>query len=146
MAQLGRLSAMGIQLSIDDYGTGHASLAYLRHLPVNVLKIDRSFVTDLATDAGDRAIVRSTIDLAHNLGLRVVAEGVEDEEALVGLTRLGCDHAQGFHLCRPMPPDLLIIELRRFARTSSHPPQDPPVLRGGPSQSPAAAGVSRADG
>jgi diguanylate cyclase (GGDEF)-like protein len=111
-AMLEQLGAMGIRLSIDDYGTGHSSLAYLRRLPVHELKIDRSFVQHLASDDEDLQIVRSTIDLAHGLGLRVVAEGVEDAQSLTLLQELGCDLAQGFHLGRPVPPDILLDQLR----------------------------------
>jgi diguanylate cyclase len=114
-AQLHELAAMGIRLAIDDYGTGYSSLAYLRRLPVSELKIDRSFVRELARDAGAAAIVRSTIDLAHLLGLRVVAEGVDDASSLATLKAFGCDELQGFHLCRPTPPDLLPALLARLA-------------------------------
>jgi EAL domain-containing protein (putative c-di-GMP-specific phosphodiesterase class I) len=93
---------MGIRVAIDDFGTGHSSLAYLKRLPVDEVKIDRSFVKDLTTDATDRVIVRATVDLAHSLGLRVVAEGVEDERTSALLVELGCDEAQGFHLGRPL--------------------------------------------
>ena len=99
------LRSMRIALSVDDYGTGHSSLAYLGRLPVTELKIDRAFVTGLATDVTSAAIVRSTVELAHNLGLTVVAEGVEDEQALAVLRVQGCDLAQGFHLSRPLPGD-----------------------------------------
>jgi diguanylate cyclase (GGDEF)-like protein len=102
---LGVLRSMRVALSVDDYGTGHSSLAYLGGLPVTELKIDRAFVTDLAEDATCAAIVRSTVELAHNLGLKVVAEGVEDERALEHLRAQGCDLAQGFHLSRPLPGD-----------------------------------------
>jgi EAL domain-containing protein (putative c-di-GMP-specific phosphodiesterase class I) len=100
---LTRLSALGVGLSIDDFGTGYSSLAYLKKLPVNVLKVDRSFVMNLATDDNDRVIVHSTIDLAHNLGLTVVAEGVENQDAWDRLVALGCDAAQGYYLSRPIP-------------------------------------------
>jgi diguanylate cyclase (GGDEF)-like protein/PAS domain S-box-containing protein len=99
---LQRLRAMGIRIAIDDFGTGHSSLAYLKRLPVDEVKIDRSFVRDIATDATDRIIVRSTVDLAHSLGLRVVAEGVEDARTKELLAELGCDEVQGFHLSRPL--------------------------------------------
>ena len=111
-AMLERLAAMGMQLSIDDYGTGHSSLAYLRRLPVHELKIDRSFITHLAEDDDDLQVVRSTIDLAHHLGLRVVAEGIEDPRSLELLRDHGCDIAQGFHLGRPVAAGVLLDELR----------------------------------
>jgi diguanylate cyclase (GGDEF)-like protein len=103
MDVLGRLRAMGLRLSLDDFGTGHSSLAYLKRLPLDEVKIDRSFVIGMAGDENDAVIVRSTIDLARNLGLDVVAEGVEDEATLRGLGELRCDVAQGFHLSRPLP-------------------------------------------
>jgi diguanylate cyclase (GGDEF)-like protein len=109
---LGVLRSMRISLSVDDYGTGHASLAYLGRLPVTELKIDRAFVTDLARDATSAAIVRSTVELAHNLGLKVVAEGVEDDVALERLRAHGCDLAQGFLLSRPLPGEQLTGWLR----------------------------------
>ena len=102
-AVLERLSRIGLTLSVDDFGTGYSSLANLKRLPVDVIKIDKSFVMDMAIDASDAAIVRSTIDLAHNLGLRVVAEGVESHQAWTRLTELGCDLAQGFYVSRPLP-------------------------------------------
>jgi diguanylate cyclase (GGDEF)-like protein len=102
-ATLNRLAARGYKLSIDDFGTGYSSLAYLRRLPVQELKIDRSFVMGMERESGDATIVRSTIDLAHTLGLSVVAEGVENATLLQMLERLGCDEAQGYHLGRPMP-------------------------------------------
>ena len=101
---LERLSEMGFRLAIDDFGTGYSSLAYLKRLPVNELKIDKSFVMQMARDSGDAKIVRSTIDLAHNLGLKVVAEGVETATAWRTLGRLACDEAQGHLIGRPMPP------------------------------------------
>jgi diguanylate cyclase (GGDEF)-like protein/PAS domain S-box-containing protein len=97
------LRALGVRIAIDDFGTGYSSLAHLKQLPVDVLKVDRSFVSDMLGDESDRIIVRSTIDLAHNLGLRVVAEGVEDEATADLLAQLGCDQAQGYHFSRPMP-------------------------------------------
>ena len=100
---LEQLHAMRLNLSIDDFGTGYSSLAYLKKLPVQELKIDQSFVSGLARDDNDTVIVRSTIDLAHNLGLHAVAEGVETQEVLDTLAQLGCDAAQGFHIGRPVP-------------------------------------------
>ncbi len=105
LASLSRLNEMGVRLSIDDFGTGYSSLAYLKKLPVQELKIDRSFVMNLDRDSGDAMIVRSTIELAHNFGLQVVAEGVENEHICQTLIRLGCDEAQGYHFGRPMPAD-----------------------------------------
>jgi diguanylate cyclase (GGDEF)-like protein len=103
LATLEQLSAMGFKLSIDDFGTGYSSLAYLKRMPVNELKIDQSFVRNMQTDVDDATIVRSTIDLAHNLGITVVAEGVENGQVWNMLRDLDCDHAQGFHMGRPMP-------------------------------------------
>ncbi len=100
---LDKLSAMGVALSIDDFGTGYSSLAYLSQLPVNEIKIDRSFVMNMADSDNDAVIVRSTIDLARNLGLHVVAEGVETEQAWDRLSELGCTLAQGYYLSRPVP-------------------------------------------
>ena len=115
-ATLVQLASMGVRLSIDDFGTGHSSLAYLKRLPVHSLKIDKSFVINMASDENDLVIVQSTIDLAHNLGLEVVAEGVETEEVWNRLRSLGCDIAQGFWRGRPVPAEELtfavdIIEL-----------------------------------
>lgn len=103
MNVLTRLSSMGIQLSIDDFGTGYSSLGYLKRLPVNRIKIDRSFVKEMARDEDDAMIVRSTIELTHNLSLKVVAEGVEDQETFGKLAGLGCDAAQGYYISRPIP-------------------------------------------
>jgi diguanylate cyclase (GGDEF)-like protein len=103
LATISRLSDLGIHLSVDDYGTGYSSLANLRRLPINELKIDRSFVSPMLQDESDLIIVRSTINLGHDLGLRIIAEGVEDAPTLERLAALGCDSAQGYHLSRPMP-------------------------------------------
>jgi len=108
---LGELHQMGVRLSIDDFGTGYSSLAYLKHLPVDEIKIDRSFVQDMALSGKDLAIVRSTVELARNLGLQVVAEGIEDGETWERLVALGCDLAQGYHISRPLPADALEVWL-----------------------------------
>ncbi|HYF58947.1 MAG TPA: EAL domain-containing protein [Burkholderiaceae bacterium] len=99
------LRALGVALSIDDFGTGHASLAYLKRLPVHELKIDRSFTRTLTTDAADATIVRSTIDLGHDLGLKLVAEGIEDEATAAALRAAGCDTGQGWRWARALPAD-----------------------------------------
>jgi diguanylate cyclase (GGDEF)-like protein len=98
-----QLKETGVRIAIDDFGTGYSSLSYLKSLPVDVIKIDRSFVMGMMEDESDRAIVRSTIDLAHNLGLSVVAEGVDSKDTLEELARYGCDAAQGFYIARPQP-------------------------------------------
>ncbi len=102
------LHAMGVQLSIDDFGTGYSSLAYLKRLPVDELKIDKSFVMNMEDDADDAKIVRSTIDLGHNMGLRVVAEGIESEVVWNLLAGMGCNQGQGYFMSRPMPAEQLV--------------------------------------
>jgi EAL domain-containing protein (putative c-di-GMP-specific phosphodiesterase class I) len=97
------LSLHDFKLSIDDFGTGYSSLAYLKRLPVNELKIDKSFVLGMCSSPDDEKIVRSTIDLAHNLGLSVVAEGVENLDVYRKLAGLECDEGQGYHMSRPLP-------------------------------------------
>jgi len=110
-ATLERLAAIGIGLAVDDFGTGYSSLAHLKRLPVDTIKIDKSFVLDMAHDEADDAIVRSTIELAHNLGLQAVAEGVESAAIWMRLVALGCDLAQGFHLSPPLQADALLALL-----------------------------------
>jgi EAL domain-containing protein (putative c-di-GMP-specific phosphodiesterase class I) len=105
---LGALDSLGVTLSVDDYGTGYGSLAYLQRLPVRRLKIDRSFVAGVLDDPASAAIVRSTIDLAHQLGLSVIAEGVEDDETLLVLRDMHCYGAQGFGLGRPVSGDAVL--------------------------------------
>ena len=104
---LGRIRALGVMTSIDDFGTGYSSMAYLKLLPVDELKIDRSFVSNVATDPTNAMLVQSTIDLGHNLGLSVTAEGVEDAETLAVLRALSCDVAQGYYFARPLTPEAL---------------------------------------
>jgi diguanylate cyclase (GGDEF)-like protein len=108
---LERLRALGIRISIDDFGTGYSSLSYLKRMPVDELKIDKSFVMGMTNHKDDETIVRSTIDLGHNMGLKVVAEGVETEEMLEQLKEMRCDLVQGYHLSRPLPPAKLELWL-----------------------------------
>jgi diguanylate cyclase (GGDEF)-like protein len=112
---LNRLHAMGLKLSIDDFGTGYSSLAYLKRLPVDELKIDKSFVMNMENDLQDAKIVRSTIDLAHNLGLTVVAEGVESAKTWKLLGSLACDEAQGYFMAKPMPADQFLPWVQQWA-------------------------------
>lgn len=105
MTTIAKLNSLGVRLSVDDFGTGFSSLSYLRSLPIDELKIDRSFISSMLVNESDLIIVRSTINLAHDLGLAVVAEGVEDAPTLMQLSRLGCDFVQGFHISRPLPQD-----------------------------------------
>jgi diguanylate cyclase (GGDEF)-like protein len=109
------LSELGVQLAVDDYGTGYSSLEYLLRLPIHALKLDRAFSADLVYEQRSVAIVRSTVNLTHALGLRMIAEGVEDEATLRVLRELGCDLVQGYHLGRPMPA----VELERFLAKAS---------------------------
>jgi EAL domain-containing protein (putative c-di-GMP-specific phosphodiesterase class I) len=124
---LTRLRDGGVQISIDDYGTGYSSLSYLRELPIDELKLDQSFVRPMADDARAAALVASTIDLAHSLDMRMVAEGVETELAYEALKRLGCDQAQGYFLSRPVPAAELDhwLRTRRAVKWS---PDSPPRL------------------
>jgi diguanylate cyclase (GGDEF)-like protein/PAS domain S-box-containing protein len=109
---LTRLSTMGVRIGIDDFGTGYSSLAYLKRLPVHEIKIDKSFVLHMAQDESDEAIVRSTISLGHDLGLLVVAEGVETPQTWTLLSDLGCDLGQGYYLSRPIPGNELALWLQ----------------------------------
>jgi diguanylate cyclase (GGDEF)-like protein len=105
---LTELAELGVRIAIDDFGTGYSSLAYLKDLPVNQLKIDQSFVQHMHEDLNDAIIVRSVVDLGHNLGLQIVAEGVEDRATWDQLAQLGCDDAQGYFLAKPMAPGALM--------------------------------------
>jgi len=100
---LAALSEVGVRLSIDDFGTGYSSLSHLKRLPIREIKIDRSFVMHMLDDPNDSMIVRATVDLGRNLGLQVVAEGVEDRATLEQLAVMGCDLAQGYHISVPLP-------------------------------------------
>jgi diguanylate cyclase (GGDEF)-like protein len=112
------LHELGVRLAIDDYGTGYSSMAYLKKLPVDELKVDRSFILNMTASENDAVLVRSAIDLGHNLGLTVVAEGVETAEHVQALRHLGCDIAQGYHFARPMPADEVLAWLRASGRAS----------------------------
>jgi EAL domain-containing protein (putative c-di-GMP-specific phosphodiesterase class I) len=111
------LNNMGIEISIDDFGTGHSSLAYLKKLPTQELKIDKSFIKDIGTDYHDVHIVQSIINLGHNVGMTVIAEGVENQETSDRLKDLGCDAIQGFHISRPIPADKLLAWIKNRSRT-----------------------------
>ena len=128
IAILGELRALGIRVAVDDFGTGHASLAYLKRLPVDELKIDKSFVLNLETDASDQSIVRSTIELAHELGLTCVAEGVETAWAFEWLGAQGCDLAQGFLFSAAVPADEFDRLLRAQRAGGTAPAAQPPAL------------------
>lgn len=104
---LNKLDKLNIEIAVDDFGTGYSSLTYLKRLPLSKLKIDKSFIMDMNTDDNDAMIVRSTIDLAHNLGMQVIAEGIEDKNAIELLTILGCELGQGYYISRPIPDDKL---------------------------------------
>lgn len=124
-----QLLGLGVKLAIDDYGAGFTALSHLKHLPANDLKIDQSFVQGLLSSSSDRAIVQATIELAHRLGYRVLAEGVETQEAADYLQRQGCDAAQGFYFCPPLPLPEFLAWARRYqeqAWHADHPPERHP--------------------
>lgn len=128
VALLEQLSELGVVVAIDDFGTGYSSMSYLQRFPIDKLKIDRSFISDVASNAGDASIVRAIISLAHGLRLKVIAEGVESEEQLGILRRMGCDQYQGFFRSPAVPPS----EIERFARHDderSKPPGEPDIDR-----------------
>ncbi len=108
------LHSLGIQFAVDDFGTGYSSLSNLKQLPATELKIDKTFVMDMLHDENDMVIVKATIDLANNLGLRPIAEGVEQKEVLEELSRLGCETVQGFHICPPLPAEDILIHIHRI--------------------------------
>jgi len=116
---LAKLHGIGLRLSIDDFGTGYSSLNHLRKLPIDEIKVDRSFVSGMNANDDDAKIVRSTIELAHHLGLEVVAEGVETPEVLNRLVEMGCDAAQGYHFSRPLPADEFVGWLRQSSWAST---------------------------
>ena len=114
---LARLRELGVTVSVDDFGTGYSSLSYIKDLPVDRLKIDRSFIRDLSTSEKDRAIVETIVAIGNRLGLAVIAEGVETEEQIRFIRDRGCDEAQGYYVCRPMPADLIEAWLAKHAET-----------------------------
>lgn len=105
LLQVQKLSALGVKFALDDYGTGYSSLAYIRDLTLMCLKIDRSFISNMLNNSADQVIVESTINMAHSLGLKVVAEGIEDLDTATALKNMGCDTAQGYYFARPMPAE-----------------------------------------
>lgn len=109
MEMLDEFHQLGFGVSIDDFGTGYSSLAYLKNLPADEIKIDKSFVMNMANDKKDASIVKAAVDLAHTLDLKIVAEGVEDEKTLDLLSDMGCDYAQGFYMAKPMPGNELVV-------------------------------------
>jgi EAL domain-containing protein (putative c-di-GMP-specific phosphodiesterase class I) len=117
---LNKLSDLGVSISIDDFGTGYSSLLYLKRLPANELKIDRGFITELAQDNDDEAIIQAIIALGKTLDMRIVAEGVETAEQQALLTQLGCNTLQGYLLARPAPPEALLEKIAHMTqRTES---------------------------
>ncbi|QEH37045.1 Phytochrome-like protein cph1 [Aquisphaera giovannonii] len=124
----------GIRVAIDDFGTGYSSLAYLKRLPVDEVKIDRVFVKDMVAEPRDASIVRTIIELGHNLGLAVVAEGVEHAEALDRLSAMGCDQAQGFHLGRPSPASMLVELVEGAGGAAGTSPEPAMAARPGPAR------------
>ena len=119
MATLNHYRERGIAVSMDDYGTGQSTLSYIRELPLNELKIDRSFVQHAHERSDDAALVRSTIELAHTLGLKVVAEGIEDAANLAFLKSIRCDYAQGYFISRPITVTALLVLLQGEAAAAA---------------------------
>jgi diguanylate cyclase (GGDEF)-like protein/PAS domain S-box-containing protein len=125
LSVIDRIHSLGVRFAIDDFGTGYSSLGYLKRLPIDTLKIDRSFISDMLTDEQDAVIVQSTLGLAHSFGLQVVAEGVEDEKTLEALRKLNCEQAQGFYISRPVPAD----EFEIWYRQEGNPAEDGPTKK-----------------
>jgi EAL domain-containing protein (putative c-di-GMP-specific phosphodiesterase class I) len=128
---LEQLAALGLKLSIDDFGTGYSSLSHLQRLPVNEVKIDQCFVLPMTTDPAAEAIVQSVLDLARNLGLHPVAEGVEDRATWQRLRDLGCEEAQGYFFARPMHPDMVLDFPVHLDALLADPMLHPPVTLAG---------------
>jgi len=112
------LKDIGVRISMDDFGTGHSSLAQLRNIPLHELKIDKSFITTLCDDEHNDSIVRTTTELAHGMGLGVVAEGVEDEAAMRRIAGFGCEQAQGYFISKPIPAENVLSWLAKFEPVS----------------------------
>jgi EAL domain-containing protein (putative c-di-GMP-specific phosphodiesterase class I) len=121
VTKLHALRDLGVRVSVDDFGTGYSSLAHLHRLPIDAIKIDKSFVVRMATEAQDAVIVRSMIHLAHNLNLKVVAEGVENRQTMEMLRKMGCDMAQGYHISHPRPAEEVPRRLDNWLAASSEP-------------------------
>ena len=117
---LGRIRRLGVTVAIDDFGTGYSSLSYLKNLPIDTVKLDRSFVMGATTDPDDAALVMAIVTLAHNLRLRVIAEGVETDEQLGFLRLLRCDEAQGYLFGKPMPPEVFESSLKIDPKRKIH--------------------------
>jgi EAL domain-containing protein (putative c-di-GMP-specific phosphodiesterase class I) len=133
---LNKIRGLGVRFAIDDFGTGYSSFAYLTKLPVSCIKIDKTFVQNIEADRDSSVVVKSIIDLGHNLGLKIVAEGVETAQAMELLRKLQCDEAQGYHLCRPITADMMTkflldppatVTERRFSAKEKWPMLDQPL-------------------
>jgi EAL domain-containing protein (putative c-di-GMP-specific phosphodiesterase class I) len=119
---------MGVQLALDDFGTGFSSLSYLRRLPIDVVKIDRAFISDLNTGTGSNAIVEAVTHMAHQLGFTVIAEGVETQSQRDTVAHIGCDSCQGFYYAKAMPADILATQIGTQTMKSLHlPAEDQPL-------------------
>ena len=119
-AALDRIKALGVRMSLDDFGSGYSSLSYLKRLPADILKVDRSFTKGLGLEVEDTAIVQTVVDLAHILGMEVVAEGVEVGEQEMLFQEMGCNFGQGFHFSRPLPPEEALEFLNSAYRDAAH--------------------------
>ena len=113
---LKQLKQAGCLISLDDFGTGYSSLSYLRRFPVDVLKLDKSFIDEVHVDLGDEALVKSIIQMSRVLGIKVVAEGVEEREQLAVLSEAGCDYIQGYYFSKPLPANDVVPFLTQFSR------------------------------